>query len=172
MFDVTDYGATGNGTTDDTSAIQLAITAAQTAAGSSDGATVYFPAGKYLVTSTLTVAVHRVHILGESGKYVSQILFNPATAAGCFKFQNSTSSAILYQSSIRGFTFVGAGSAQKIAIDLWDTSEFLLEDIVTASWTGNSGSANTPSIALRTNGRDFLTCRVVDFYADLSLIHI
>jgi hypothetical protein len=44
MFNVTDYGATGNGTTDDTAAIQSAITAA--AAG---GGMVYFPAGTYLV---------------------------------------------------------------------------------------------------------------------------
>jgi hypothetical protein len=45
---VKDYGATGDGTTNDTTAIQAAITAA------GDG-TCYFPAGDYKVTSTLTV---------------------------------------------------------------------------------------------------------------------
>ncbi|EPJ9923926.1 glycosyl hydrolase family 28-related protein, partial [Pseudomonas aeruginosa] len=45
---VTNYGATGNGTTDDTAAIQAAITAA------GQNADVVFPSGTYLITSTLT----------------------------------------------------------------------------------------------------------------------
>jgi hypothetical protein len=50
-FDVTAYGATGNGTTDDTVAIQDAI-AAQYAAGHG---IVWFPAGNYKVTDTLMI---------------------------------------------------------------------------------------------------------------------
>jgi hypothetical protein len=56
-FDVThtDYGATGDGSTDDTAAIQAALDAALTAAGSSGTGYVYFPAGEYkLVTNALT----------------------------------------------------------------------------------------------------------------------
>ncbi|HGM8287398.1 TPA: glycosyl hydrolase family 28-related protein [Pseudomonas aeruginosa] len=45
---VTNYGATGSGTTDDTAAIQAAITAA------GQNADVLFPSGTYLITSTLT----------------------------------------------------------------------------------------------------------------------
>lgn len=45
---VTNYGATGNGTTDDTAAIQAAIIAA------GQNADVVFPSGTYLITSTLT----------------------------------------------------------------------------------------------------------------------
>jgi len=44
------YGAVGNGTTDDTSAIQAAITAAQAVGG-----IVFFPKGDYKITSTLTI---------------------------------------------------------------------------------------------------------------------
>lgn len=44
---VTAYGARGDGVTDDTAAIQAAITA-------SGGGVVYMPAGRYVVTSTLT----------------------------------------------------------------------------------------------------------------------
>ena len=50
-INVLDYGATGNGTTDDTAAIQAAFNAANT----EKGATVYFPSGDYLITSTLTL---------------------------------------------------------------------------------------------------------------------
>ena len=63
------YNAKGDGTTDDTSAIQSAINAA---ANSTYGGTVYFPAGNYKLTSALTYQVaaggdpnKRVHFLGE-----------------------------------------------------------------------------------------------------------
>lgn len=51
-IDVTAYGATGNGTTDDTAAVMAAI-AAGTASNSH---VVYFPPGNYKITSTLNAA--------------------------------------------------------------------------------------------------------------------
>jgi len=54
FFNVMDYGATGSGTSDDTAAINAAIAAAAPSS-SPTGNTVLFPAGKYLVSSTLTV---------------------------------------------------------------------------------------------------------------------
>jgi hypothetical protein len=61
VFDVTDprFGAIGNGSTDDTAAINLAIAAANVAGG-----TVYFPAGSYKVTSSLTELVGGVRLEG------------------------------------------------------------------------------------------------------------
>ena len=58
IFNVREYGAVGNGTTDDTSAIQDCIDAMRTAISTSliaSGATfgITFPAGIYLVTDTL-----------------------------------------------------------------------------------------------------------------------
>lgn len=47
---VKDFGATGNGTTDDTAAIQLAVTAAY-----AQEKALYFPAGTYLMASTITM---------------------------------------------------------------------------------------------------------------------
>jgi len=49
-FNVQDYGAAGNGTTDDTVAIQAAAAAIQTAGGG----TLYFPAGTYSVFGSTT----------------------------------------------------------------------------------------------------------------------
>jgi polygalacturonase len=43
MFDVTDFGAMGDGITDDTAAVQTAINAAM----ETGGGTVYFPDGDY-----------------------------------------------------------------------------------------------------------------------------
>jgi len=51
VFNVLDYGAVGDGTTDSTSAIQAAINAAAV-----NGGTVFIPAGTYICTSTLTMA--------------------------------------------------------------------------------------------------------------------
>lgn len=54
FVNVKDFGATGNGTTDDTAAINAAIAAAAPSEAPT-GDTVYLPAGKYRVTSTLSV---------------------------------------------------------------------------------------------------------------------
>jgi autotransporter-associated beta strand protein len=51
LFVVTGYGATGNGTTDDTIAIQNALAAA----GTNGGGIVYLPGGRYHLTNTLVV---------------------------------------------------------------------------------------------------------------------
>lgn len=51
FISVKDSGATGDGATDDTTAIQSAITLAL---ASTTGATLYFPPGIYLISSTLT----------------------------------------------------------------------------------------------------------------------
>lgn len=56
VFNVKDeeYGARGDGTTDDTVAIQAAVTAAK-AGGSSRGAVVYFPAGAYIISAPIVL---------------------------------------------------------------------------------------------------------------------
>jgi hypothetical protein len=53
--DVKAYGATGNGSTDDTTALQAAINAAAVLNGQSG--TVFFPPGSYLISSALNVPV-------------------------------------------------------------------------------------------------------------------
>jgi len=60
-FNVTDpeYGATGDGTTDDTVAVQAAIDAAE----ANSGGVVYFPAGSYAVTA-LEIAANHVELRG------------------------------------------------------------------------------------------------------------
>ena len=52
LFNVMSYGASGNGVSDDTAAVQAAIGAATT----NGGGMVFFPPGTYLVTSSLNVS--------------------------------------------------------------------------------------------------------------------
>jgi Pectate lyase superfamily protein/Right handed beta helix region len=59
-FDVSGYGAQGDGTTDDTAAIQAAIDAAQAAGGG----VVFLPSGSFAVGSTLRITASGVGIRG------------------------------------------------------------------------------------------------------------
>ena len=77
-INVKDYGATGDGVTDDTAAINDALAEAQTY---NLGATLFFPAGEYLISSTISIPYVSGHglggisILGE-GSYSSVIFSN------------------------------------------------------------------------------------------------
>lgn len=73
FLSVKDYGATGNGSTDDSAAIQAAINAAKTANKS-----VYFPEGTYLI-STLGVQSGRLFMFGTGN----------ATLKGTFTYQEN-----------------------------------------------------------------------------------
>jgi len=88
VFNVKAYGAVGNGTTDDTAAINATITAAQSAGGG----IVFLPQGTYIVKGTngnlLTLNANNLEVSGE-GKGRTVILF----AAG----QSLTSNLNIFQ---------------------------------------------------------------------------
>lgn len=79
-FNVKDYGATGDGSTDDTTAIQDAIDAAEAVVATQGGATVFFPHGSYLVSSTLTVRTSNVNIQGSGSSGDTNLV---GDAKGC-----------------------------------------------------------------------------------------
>ncbi|MBR6933953.1 MAG: hypothetical protein IKH41_00515 [Clostridia bacterium] len=61
-FNVKDYGALGDGTTDDTEAVTKCVKAAKAASG-----TAYFPAGTYVITKTIKVSKDDSKILTFKG---------------------------------------------------------------------------------------------------------
>lgn len=65
-INVMDVGAKGDGVTDDTAAIQKAVTRA-------NQGTIYFPKGTYLVTSPVTIERSGLFLVGDQAK----ILFKP-----------------------------------------------------------------------------------------------
>ncbi len=96
---VLDYGATGDGSTDDTTAIQDAIDALATTGG-----LIWFPAGTYVVSSTLTIYTNHIMLAGE-GPQATVIECN--FADGNILAIGSTTTNV-YQGRVTGITFTSS----------------------------------------------------------------
>lgn len=106
------YGATGNGTTDDTAAIQAAINAC------SAGETLYLPPGTYLVTSTITLKVGvnlAGYFPGDSAGDTSEITtidFNPTATDTLFDGTAAAGEGSYEQwGNVTGIKILGDGTA-------------------------------------------------------------
>lgn len=92
VFNVKDYGAVGDGLTDDTEAIQSTINAASSVVGK--GRTVYFPSGLYKVSNTLKISGNTsgLNLIGDgevrsriwrNTDYGNTLEIGEATGYGC-----------------------------------------------------------------------------------------
>ena len=113
-FLVTDYGATGNGVSDDTTAIQAAINAAEISGG-----VVGFPSGVYRITAPLALVSPKVSLIGRTGE--------EAPCASVIKAGASMPAMLVtsnvHQISIENLVFDGSadgGSTIACALDLQD----------------------------------------------------
>ena len=68
FFDVTEYGAVGDGVTDDTDAVVAAVNAAE----ENLGGVVYLPAGQYVLTSTIEISVSSITLLGDGTSPIAE----------------------------------------------------------------------------------------------------
>jgi hypothetical protein len=118
VYNVKDYGATGDGVADDTAEIQAAIAAA-IAAG---GGVVYLPVGTYKISSALTINGSRVTVQGTGP--ASKIV-QSALAANIFTVGNAVTAT--YGPTFRDFS-VTSSSIQTAG---W---AFACEYVAQASW--------------------------------------
>lgn len=95
VYNVRGYGATGDGTTDDTTAVQNAITAAAA------GGTVYFPPGSY-VCNGLTLANSNVRLVGDG--FSSKVFQKAGAADNTYLFSADSGSSVV-ANNISGLTF-------------------------------------------------------------------
>jgi hypothetical protein len=162
VYNVKAFGAKGDGTTDDTAAIQAAVTAASVAGG-----VVRIPVGTYLVTNTITIAEPGVRIVGDgyTGSYGSTIKFNPATANVCFDFIHSNAAVPLFGCGIEHVVGTSTNAIQKTFLRLTDVSEFTLANV-----RSDASIAGAGSIGLEVKGREFVRARNCTFFADKPMV--
>ena len=99
---VKDFGAVGNGTTDDTTAIQNAVNATPY------GGTLYFPAGQYKLTNEIRLP-QPITILGAGEGQPFNGIANTATT-GCYVYQSNTAkNAFTLVAGLNNYTFAQYG---------------------------------------------------------------
>lgn len=112
---VKDFGATGDGTTDDRTAIVAAI-----AALASAGGTLYFPPGTYVINDGITISNSNLRLLGAGTASVIQV--NQTNGINTFMFNLSGSNVSFERLKLRRGTNTNAavGGADTL-IDLQNT---------------------------------------------------
>lgn len=143
-FNVKDYGALGDGSTNDYTAIQAAITAAGVSGG-----VVFFPAGNYRIGTGLVVSGDKVSLRGE-GRGLSVIEVN-ATLSVALLF-NSCDYGGFFDMSL---AYNVAPSAGNIAIKLIGTNQTVLNNFALLSTRVGLRIGDDGSVATRTYISDF-----------------
>lgn len=143
IFDVTASGAKGDGRTDDTDAIQQAISAAHRRRG---GGVVFFPAGNYQVRRTLAITTGGVRFMGV-GSALSRIQcavdLDVAVSVG-------SAMAPVYGWGLEGIRVEGQGHSIGQGVLLRGAREGAIRDV----WVVGAGS--TAGVTL--DGRDHGGC--------------
>lgn len=104
VYNVWDYGATGNGANDDTAAVQAAINAC----GAAGGGIVYFPPGTYLISSTLNRHYANVTLMGAGS--TATVLKAAATLSGSLLSITYPVDTAVMCAPVRGLTLDGSNA--------------------------------------------------------------
>lgn len=126
---VKDFGAKGDGTTDDTAAIQAAIDAGKPySTSTANGRVIYFPPGRYKVTTLDLSACHGVYLVG-AGPYATEIFTSGTNQV--IKAIGS-SSVPLNKAGVKAMTIRGGGKTNTNAhgIDLQWANGCYLQELV------------------------------------------
>lgn len=160
---VKDFGARGDGMGDDTAAIQAAI---DRIGKSENGGAVFFPPGVYEVKGEIRIPFIRVSLRG-AGRYVTHVRFSPIhDGQTLFKFDRGAA-GISWQCALQDMALVSSvdNGRTKTAIELHDTSNMLVRDLIIGPWTGNGNSAG-----LRIRGREAGHIDNLHIFADRPLV--
>jgi hypothetical protein len=160
---VKDFGAVGDGTTDDTAAIQAAINAIPISGGAtSHGYQLYFPPGKYLLSDTLVVGNRRVAFLGAGvqGSGSSSILYMSVTNTDFIDFTTGNSDVI----SVEKLQFLGQASGTGRGIVLGRTAQPCYDSRIRNCWFASIGGKAI-------DGVDLQGCHISDCAFDSGGTH-
>lgn len=156
VVNVKDYGAKGDGSTDDTVSIASAV-----AKVNSDGGILYFPNGRYVVTDTFTITRYGVHIKGcnAHGTYILQ-----QSDKGVFIFGNGSLPTLTgIKVEDIGFVNQSNSTTNTIALHFNFCVNCLVNNVVVANFdkgikftnTGNSFITNTGVTSIRSGAIAF-----------------
>lgn len=121
------FGAVGDGTTDDTAAVQAAVSACP-------GGRVAFGAATYLITGTITCTASAVELQG-AGQYATVLNFTNG-AADCFTFEGAAP-AYIYGNAIRDMSITCTSKTGGRAAYLTYVCNFHMERVyINNCWTG------------------------------------
>lgn len=142
-INVKDFGATGNGVTDDTNALQSAINAAQNAGGTE----IYFPAGNYKISTALSVSKH-VAIRGAGPQSIGNTGGIWASGGGVSALTGATGGTAIYCSSNISAFSISATDAVQICdlMIVYPTVAGAATGVTGISFSIAGGSANFFSV--------------------------
>ena len=145
-FNVKDYGAVGDGTTDDTQAFRNA------AEDAGNYGYIFIPNGYYKITSTVDFEYNYITVIG-SGKGTTRILFAPTIDDDvCFNFEYTADplNDRWYQ-TIKDLSFHASEAVYtKTALRFVNVRHCNVENISIHVW----GSTDDDAIGIQTNGRE------------------
>lgn len=119
---VMDFGATGDGSTDDTAAIQAAI-------NENSGGCIRFPAGTYRITSPIVVNVANTILVGDGSKVTNILNAQTNGDAIVFESQNTGLSDYLSSCGITGIrAYRSTDATSGAALRLTQCNAFILDD--------------------------------------------
>jgi hypothetical protein len=128
---VKDFGAVGDGVTDDTAAIQAAITAVAAVSLTGVGSKiVFFPKGTYKITTTLLVAGSDIILQGEG--IVSSLIVNDSASATAIKFAFNPEATRMYGNGIERIRVMVSASLDSNAtgIEVIHCDHFRMQDCI------------------------------------------
>jgi hypothetical protein len=163
-INVVSLGADPTDSVDSTAAIQAALNASCGATGCA----IYFPAGKYKITSGVTAPNLYTTIRGE-GKFTSVIDYEPSASGTALTLSTSSPSTTdLVGSSVRSLgVYSGNTSVKKVGLGIVACSRCLVEDF---SVYGPGGTfTGSTSVGIQTQGHEVTTVKNIYIHADLPI---
>ncbi len=130
FFNVKDFGAIGDGSADDTAAIQAALD--MPAPITASGRVVFLPAGIYRITAPLLPLAETL-IMG-AGKTASYIRYTPATNGTKIVFANDVSRVHLRDLAVQ------SNGNDQICVEFYRNVEHTLFNVALTSLSGGSGT--------------------------------